>query len=174
MSEVEKDEKLCGEVLVEDIKINCHYRPPFYLAMRELLKSGNEYEDTTGLSKELGNYDDALYFDIRFSLKDEGNIILYNVGDRRMYASRIDYLNNHVYNDFYILTKNMQKIKALGHSFQNSFGASNACDISLVFPKSFLEKEEEFELIYKDRVYGIKNKCRFKYRIKELMKYNFN
>ena len=171
MLSVENDEKLVKQEQLNEFILTSCFRPGEYLAMRELIKHGNQKNDTTGLNKELSNYNDAVYFDVRISLKDRKNIIVYNLGNQSGYATRIDYLNNGIYNDFYIQLDDLSKIKPLGHSFQNKFGAGNDCDISLVFPKKVLQQKGSIELIYKDRVFGLGDKVRFLYPVKHLKKY---
>ncbi len=164
--EVENDKDLSNSVTIGAFEISSYFRPTKYLAMRELIKHGNIADDTTGLEQEMQKYRNAIYFDVRIQLKNRDNIIIYGLHNQTDYAQRIDYLNNGIYNDFYLITEAMHKIKPIGHCFQNTFGAGNSCDISLVFSVESIEASKKLVLVYQDRIFGINNRVYLPYTTK--------
>lgn len=168
MLSVEQDQHLNLTNQINEFEVSSHFRSAKYLAIREAIKHGSSETDTSGLGSIIHEYEKGVYFEVRLSLKNKENIILYNVGNQSDYAVRVDYLNNGIYNDFYILQDDFRKIKPIGHSFQNTFGAGVFCDLTLVFPSEVLNGGNNIELIYKDRVFGIGDKVRFLYPVKYL------
>lgn len=176
MQAVEKDEALNQVLEHEEFLVSVHYRPHKYLAYRELLKHGVEPDSLDyQLARVSGDrqiFDKGLYFEVRFSLKNRENIILYGINDREVYARRVDYLNQGVFNDFYLLLSDYAKIKASGHNFQNTFGAGVNCDIVVVFPIGDLGDVSGLDLVYEDRIFGInKERLMFHFDVRKLRKW---
>ncbi|NLX71904.1 MAG: hypothetical protein GXY94_01180 [Bacteroidales bacterium] len=176
MQAVEKDGALNQMLEHEEFLVSVHYRPHKYMAYRELLKHGVEPDSLdyqlARVSKDRQVFDKGLYFEVRISLINKANIILYGINDQEAYARRVDYLNQGVFNDFYLLSSNYTKIKASGHSFQNTFGAGVNCDIVVVFPIEDLDDVSGFDFVYEDRIFGInKERLMFHFDVRQLRKW---
>lgn len=159
MLKIESSESLNQVLKKADYEVSCHYRPSRYLALRELLKTGLSTDSLERnpelVSKMTQQFSQGYYFEVRISLNSKENVIVSGIGDQGAYATRIDYLNQSIYKDFYILMDDLSKIRPLGHSFQNTFGASPYCDLAIVFPKQLEEKLMKFELVYDDIIFGM-------------------
>lgn len=176
MKRVESNNALNQMVEHEDFLISVHYRPHKYLMYRELLKQGLASDSLdyhfSRLDKEGRLFNKGLYFEVRFSLKTRENIILWGINDQAAYARRVDYLNQGVFKDFYLFLDDYTKVKASGHSFQNTFGAGVDCDFVVVFPIGVLDDGSGFDLVYEDRIFGInKERLMFHFDIRQLTKW---
>lgn len=159
------------------MQVSAHYRSSAYLAFRELLKQGVHMDSLNKKDKMFKNerekFSRGIYFEVRISGKSGTNVLLSGISDQKEYATRVDYLNNSIYRDFYILTDDYKKVRSSGHGFQNSFGAGNSCDLSLVFPVRAEDLNGDVELIYEDRIFGlIPQKRSFSFEGAELKKWS--
>jgi hypothetical protein len=177
MKGVETSDALNRHSKEGEVNVSAHFRPSGYLAYRELLKQGvvvdsllTKKED---FEREKRKFSGGVYFEVRFAAKDGSNMMLSGISNQKEYAIRTDYLNNSVFRDFYILLDDLTKVRPSGHSYQNTFGAGKSCDLNLVFPVDVAETEGEIELIYEDRIFGLKQKKRiFTYDAEELKKWS--
>lgn len=177
MQKVEQDKRFCKRWSNDTYVLECYYRPAKYLALRELLKHHEgsvpfRVEEPV-LNKAIKDYSNGLYFEVRISLVNGENIIVSGLTSQQAYATRVDYLNQSIYRDFHLLLDDLSKVRALGHSFQNTFGAGKSCDLTLVFPVNQSCHYSDFELVYEDRIFGMEvSKVRFAFKLEELLEDN--
>ncbi len=137
------------------------YRPAEYLALRELMKAGNDFVSITRetFNAQCDDFLQGCYFEVKIGrMGAEKNIVIDGVQSRQAYNNRIHVLSNGLNRRFYIQTDNGEVLYPLQYNFYNSFGMGKTADFTVIFSKKELQDVSNAVFIYEDLVFGINRK----------------
>ncbi len=132
-----------------DFKFKLQYKPPEYLAIRELKKTEIS---STELSEKASAMEDMQYFTLQLGLADGSDILKSNIEKSGDFSRNIEYLSFYMQQDLK-LVEGADTLPCLLHHFERDYGISQFAKIVLAFQKSNNVAADK-TLIFNDRQFG--------------------
>ncbi|MDI9339022.1 MAG: hypothetical protein QM534_00520 [Sediminibacterium sp.] len=154
-SEVIGDEALIRYTELKDLKFSCRYRPTDEMILSEIQSNKVANEDVQSLRKK---YRDMVYFS--FCITTPSGDEISGIKGNASYYQLLDYLNNSMQADFYLIGKS-DTVPCVGYHYERSFDVSSVNYINLGFPsRNFLDTithnlKTDMQLVYDDKILGM-------------------
>lgn len=157
----------------ETFTVSCHYLPNEFLALSELKGriNNNGTLDKEIFKKEMEKFSNASYFSLSIGLKNKKNIIRQLIKSQDEYALVTSELTYNMMRDVYMLVDKRDTIYPITYNYTNSYGNGSDVKLLFAFPSVEVNKmQKNIELVYRDKVFGIKNDILFSYESENLKK----
>jgi hypothetical protein len=136
---------------IGNFTVQCEYKTPEYIALRESNKDGEQVNQT-----KINEYKNTLHFYLKFSSTNQTDFLKEGIENAEEYGHRLAYFTEHIQNNISVVLDN-DTIPCSYSYFERNYGVQKGSTLLVGFDKinSELETIPNMSFIYDDQVLGI-------------------